>query len=106
MTIDFYYWAECPSHDEALARLRRVLAEERVADEVAVHEILSDDEAEELEFPGSPTIRINGLDVDPEGVDAEEGYALSCRVYHTTDGRITPLPPVDLLRARVRSAVR
>lgn len=104
MTIDFYYWAECPSHEEALARLRKVLAEEHVADDVAVHEVLSDEEAEALRFPGSPTIRIDGLDVDPAGAAPEEGYALTCRVYRTADGRVTPLPPVDLLRERIRSA--
>lgn len=106
MTIDFYFWAECPSHGEALARLRHVLAEERVADEVTIHEILTDDEAEELEFPGSPTIRVSGLDVEPAGADPEEGYALTCRVYRTADGRITPLPPIELLRDRIRAAAR
>lgn len=104
MTIDFYFWAECPSHDDALARLRTVLAEERVADHVAIHEVVSDEEAEALEFPGSPTIRIDGADVDPVGADAEEGYGLTCRVYRAADGRMSPLPPIELLRERVRLA--
>lgn len=48
-------------------------------------------------FVGSPTIRIDGIDVSPaEG----EPYGLTCRVYHRRDGRVSPTPdPADLLDA-------
>lgn len=44
-------------------------------------------EAIERKFLGSPTIRINGLDVEPTARD-NTNYAISCRVYHTDEGTI------------------
>jgi hypothetical protein len=45
-------------------------------------------------FAGSPTIRIDGMDVQPSG---EEPFGLTCRVYHRRDGRISPTPdPADV----------
>lgn len=65
------------------------------ASELRVIEVLSDDDAERLEFPGSPTIRVNGVDIqDPDGRLGN----LTCRVYRKRDGRVSPLPDVDDLR--------
>jgi hypothetical protein len=63
-----------------------------------VTEIETDDEAERSEFPGSPTIRIDGADFQPPG--PEEPGGLTCRVYRLRDGRASPLPdPRDLREA-------
>jgi len=47
-------------------------------------------EADELAFPGSPTIRVDGRDVDPAGASARP--ALNCRIYHLPNGRVSPIP--------------
>ena len=47
---------------------------------------------------GSPTIRVNGRDLQPPG---DEPVGLTCRVYRLRDGRISPLPD----RAEVREAL-
>ena len=47
-------------------------------------------EADELQFPGSPTIRFDGRDVDPVG--AESAPSLTCRIYWLPDGRVSPVP--------------
>jgi hypothetical protein len=88
--IDFLYWVECPSHPEALALLREVMEERGVVDAIDVREVRTHDDAVELRFPGSPTIRVDGRDVDPEGADWPPG--LSCRVYRLPDGRPSPVP--------------
>jgi hypothetical protein len=88
--IELLYWEGCPSHPEALELLRTVLAERGVALEVDVREVHTDAEAEVLRFPGSPTIRIDGRDVDPAGADGHP--SLSCRIYHVEDGRVSPVP--------------
>ena len=90
MRIDFLYWRECPSHPEALELLHEVLAARSVEAEVVEHEVTSDDEARRLSFPGSPTIRVDGRDVDPKGANARP--ALTCRIYHLPDGRVSPVP--------------
>jgi hypothetical protein len=88
--IDFLFWRECPSHPEARALLREVMKERGVEAEVVEREVLTQDEAEELAFPGSPTIRVDGRDVDPSGVGGHP--ALTCRIYHLPDGRVSPVP--------------
>ena len=90
MRVELLFWDGCPSHPEALALLQQVLAERGLDTEVALREVRTDAEAEELRFPGSPTIRIDGRDVDPVGAEARP--ALTCRIYYLPDGRVSPIP--------------
>jgi len=88
--IEFLYWQECPSHPEAMELLREVLAERGVETEVEAREIRTQEEARANAFPGSPTIRVDGRDVDPAGAEAPP--SLSCRIYRSADGRVSPVP--------------
>ncbi len=90
MKIEFLFWEECPSHAEALALLQQVLDERGISDPVELREVLTHEDALALHFPGSPTIRVDGRDVDPGGADWPPG--LSCRVYRLPDGRASPVP--------------
>ena len=90
MRIEFLYWEECPSHPEALALLEEVLAERGIDTPIEVVHVDTPDDAVAKAFPGSPTIRIDGRDVDPDG--AEAAPALTCRVYRLPDGRPSPVP--------------
>ena len=56
---------------------------------VVITEITTDEQAADLGFPGSPTIRVNGADVQEP---LEDATGLSCRIYRTRDGRVSPLP--------------
>lgn len=96
MQIDFLYYDDCPSHDVALQRLRDVMAAEGIDAPVNIIRVQTEAQAEQHQFVGSPTIRINGRDIDPP--DPSMGYALACRAYRRDDGRITPLPTEDLIR--------
>lgn len=102
MRIDFLYWNECPSHEEALTRLRTALAQEGVADEVRLTHIGTEEAAQALAFPGSPTIRIDGRDIQTEG--AGGAGRLTCRLYLLEDGRPSPLPSQEMIRRAVRAA--
>ena len=51
--------------------------------------------ARRCRFPGSPTIRIDGRDVDPAG--AASRPALNCRIYYLPDGRVSPIPSREQL---------
>jgi hypothetical protein len=77
-----------------------VLAESGVACEIELREVHDQDEAEELRFPGSPTIRVDGRDVDPAG--AASPPALTCRVYRLEDGRPSPVPSRTQLEEALR----
>jgi hypothetical protein len=94
-TVELLYWEGCPSHPQALAELRAAMAELGLdPDSVAVHEVDTDERAAHERFVGSPTIRIDGADIQDPG---EEPAALTCRVYHRRDGRVSPVPdPADV----------
>jgi hypothetical protein len=93
--IELLYWEGCPSYPEALGLLRAVVSERGVAAEVEVREVHTHEEAEALRFPGSPTILVDGRDVDQAGADGEP--SLSCRIYRLPDGRVSPVPSREQL---------
>jgi hypothetical protein len=95
--IEFLYWEDCPSHPQALQRLQAVMAELGVESPIERIEVLTDEDAERLAFPGSPTIRVDGGDVDPAGA-AQMGSALTCRVYILENGRYSPVPSKEMIR--------
>jgi hypothetical protein len=98
--VELLYWDGCPSHEEALELLQSVLDERGIALEVDVRHVQSDEEAKELRFPGSPTIRVDGRDVDPDGADARP--SLTCRIYRLEDGRVSPVPSRTQLEEALR----
>jgi hypothetical protein len=100
--IQFFYFADCPSHDIALQRLRDVLSEECLQADIEIIQVKTEEQAQQLRFVGSPTILINGQDI--ARVDANAPYALTCRAYHMEDGRISPLPSAEMIRAALRRA--
>lgn len=100
MRVEVLYVSECPSHPAAMKLVRDVLAAQGVA--THIHEVLVRDEemANELKFPGSPTIRINGKDV--AGEPQTENFALSCRLY--PGSKQIGLPPAELIHRAVLEA--
>jgi hypothetical protein len=55
----------------------------------------TDEEAQRLRFPGSPTIRVDGEDLFPMPDRAE--YALGCRMYATPEG-LKGSPTAEMLK--------
>jgi hypothetical protein len=96
--VELLFWDGCPSHPQALEDLREAMAAEGLdPDTILVREVGTDQLAEHERFVGSPTIRIDGEDVQPTG---DEPTGLTCRVYRMRDGRISPVPdPADLREA-------
>jgi hypothetical protein len=100
--LELLYWDGCPSHPKALAELRAAMTDLALdPSEVIVREVKTQAEAELEHFVGSPTVRVDGVDVQPPG---EEPAGLTCRVYHRRDGRISPTPDPADVRDALRSA--
>jgi hypothetical protein len=95
VTVELLYWEGCPSHPEARELLEEVLRQRGIDAEIQMRHVGSREEAAELRFPGSPTIRIDGRDVDPDGAD--DPPALACRIYRRPDGRVSPIPSREQL---------
>lgn len=98
MKIEVLYVPNCPNHAVAVEWLREILFAEGCL--TTVNEVLVNDSAmaQSLKFPGSPTIRINGRDVEPEGERAT--FGLACRLYSDGSG----LPSHESLRAAIERA--
>lgn len=94
MKVEFLYWNECPSHEEALHRLRDALQARKISAPIRLIEVTTERQAMALAFPGSPTMRIDGRDLFPV---TQGPSGLTCRVYQTDDGRITPLPSPEMI---------
>jgi hypothetical protein len=100
--VQLLWFADCPSHGAARALLRDVLAE--LAPGTPIEDLDATDPtlAERLRFPGSPTIRVDGRDVDPSYSDPVD-YTPRCRLYRTAAG-LSGLPERAWIEAAVRSA--
>jgi hypothetical protein len=102
--VELLWWEDCPSWERALGDLREEMGAAGLdPDGVDVREVRTDEDAERESFVGSPTIRIDGRDIQPPG---EEPAGLACRVYRLRDGRISPLPDRADVRDALQSAVR
>jgi hypothetical protein len=94
MRVEVLYFDGCPTYRAAVVTLRGVLAREDAEVELAA--VNTDEEAQELRFPGSPTIRVDGEDLFP--MPDRAGYALGCRMYATPEG-LKGSPTVEMVRA-------
>jgi hypothetical protein len=83
--VEILYFEGCPNRDRARAAVERVAAELRVEPAIELVEVVDRDSATELRFLGSPTVRVDGQDVEP-GADERHEFVLSCRVYRTERG--------------------
>lgn len=101
MKIQFLFWEDCPSHPEAWDRLHDVLRELRIETEAERIEVTTEDEAQRWGFAGSPTILVNGQDIDPQ---PDRPARLTCRLYFHEDGRPSPLPSHAMIARAIEAA--
>ncbi|MGB6384821.1 MAG: hypothetical protein WBD25_12690 [Terriglobales bacterium] len=59
MKIEVLYVPDCPNYRLAVERIQKVLVSESLRADIESVPVNSDAEAKALQFPGSPTIRIN-----------------------------------------------
>lgn len=100
MKIEVLYFDGCPNHKPALERVRHVLAEEGLSAEVLEVNVSETSMAQKVGFLGSPSIRVNGVDVEPEARSAR-AYGMMCRTY-AVNGRREGLPSHEMLRQAMR----
>ena len=83
--VELLWFEGCANHPAARQMLEEVLAE--VAPGTPIKDVDATDPvvAVRLRFPGSPTIRIDGRDIDPTYIDPRD-YTPRCRLYRTSTG--------------------
>lgn len=87
LKVEFLYFKNCPSHKQALENLKAALRETHTKADLVPINVDSPEQAEKVGFQGSPSIRINGEDL--EGRADAPNY--SCRLYHV-NGKPTLVP--------------
>jgi len=99
--VEMLHTEGCPHAAEYLPRLRRLVADAGVPPSAVRVRVVTDaTEALRERFLGSPTIRVDGRDVDPCG-HARRDYGLTCRLY-AGPSRVSGTPPDDWVVALLR----
>jgi len=83
--VEILYFEGCPNHQETRALVERIAVELRVDPEIDMVEVPDADTARSLRFLGSPSVRVNGCDIEP-GADGRSDGSFSCRVYRSDHG--------------------
>ena len=96
-TVEVLVFEGCPNVDEAVHRVRAAIARARVDATVRLVHVTSEDEARSLRFLGSPTVRVDGNDVDASALQRVD-FGLQCRVYAVA-GKIHGAPPAAWIEA-------
>jgi hypothetical protein len=76
------------------------LEEAGAEDAFTLTRIESQSAAEQERFLGSPTVRVDGEDVEPAAAERSD-FGMKCRLYGTESG-LEHLPPDDWTRAALR----
>jgi hypothetical protein len=93
---------DCPNRDGAIALAERVCAQLGSTAELRVIDIPDQPAAEQARFLGSPTIRVDGRDIQP-GAERHEEYVHACRLYQVGHS-LRGLPDEGWLRQALRTA--
>jgi hypothetical protein len=102
--IEVLYVQDCPHYPATLALVERVQGELGIDAELSTTVIIDLAAAEQARFPGSPTVRVDGHDVEP-GRDPTAASTLACRRYQL-EHRITGQPEERWVRDALQRAAR
>jgi hydroxyacylglutathione hydrolase len=94
--VEVLYVQGCPNYPDALALVERVVDQLGIKAEIRSISIADQAAAERARFPGSPTIRVDGRDVEP-GSDPATEITVDCRLYRHPH-RLAGQPPERWVR--------
>ncbi len=94
--IEILYFDGCPNHELTLDLAREVVGELGLEAEIREVRVESPEDAERERFLGSPSVRVDGKDIEP-AARGKTDFALSCRLYGESG-----VPPRELLVAALK----
>jgi alkylmercury lyase len=100
--VELLYFDGCPRYEQLARRLEQLVRHAEIIDAVELRRIDSDDAVHAERFLGSPTVRVNGRDVEP-GADERDDFGLKCRLYRTEEGA-NGVPPDEWITAALTRA--
>ncbi len=101
MKIELLYFEDCPSWCTTKQYLNEIMENFSVDSSITLIRVESNADAVKRKFTGSPTIRLDGVDLFP--VDHTD-YALGCRVYETPQG-LKGSPTKEMIRGKLKDHI-
>ena len=101
MVIRILTFEGCPSCEATRRMVEETVNELHLQAEIDSVQVDGEDEARQQGFLGSPTIQIDGNDIEVSRRGGKAAFA--CRLYQTPDG-VSGVPPKSLLVAAIREA--
>lgn len=98
--IEILFFAGCPHIDLAGARAQEAIDASRVSADIALVEVKDAADAIARRFLGSPSVRVDGADVDPSAWERSD-FGMQCRVYATRE-RFDGAPPAAWIAAALQ----
>lgn len=89
--IEVLYFAGCPNHESTVELVREVVRELELDATVREVSVETVETALRLRFLGSPSVRVNGRDIEPAARERSD-FGLCCRIYGSAG-----VPPKALL---------
>jgi hypothetical protein len=97
MNIEVLFFEACPSHPETVDLVHRTIDRLGIDATVTEVNVRTDAEAKSLKFLGSPSVRVDGVDIE-SSAKSSTSYGRRCRLYSTPEG-LSGTPPVRMLEA-------
>lgn len=99
MKVELLHIADCPNAEGARALLKDTLHELGRREEISEVQVSDAAQAQALKFPGSPTIRVDDMDVETP-LPEQPCYGLCCRMY-LIEGRLHGFPTREMVRKAI-----
>ncbi len=103
MKIELLYFDGCLAYQTALKYVEEVIREKKLGVRVEMIKIKGDEMALRTRFLGSPTVRLNGLDIEP-GAEEIRDFSMRCRLY-LEDDEVNELPSKKMIRRAIDKAL-
>jgi hypothetical protein len=101
VTLELLYFDGCPNHEALVPHLEQLLRGAEIPAIIRLRRIADHTAAQNERFLGSPTVRVDGRDVEP-GAEERDDFGLGCRLYRTPAGLRGAPPDEWVLEALTR----
>ena len=93
----------CPGCIYTAKYVKDIIADEAIDAEINLIQIDNDKDARQLHFIGSPTVRVNGMDVET-GFSHTKDYGVRSRIYNV-EGNQSGYPSKSMIRSAIKKAI-
>ena len=101
--VEVLYFKGCPNHQPVVEQVRQALHSEQINVPIDEVEVADATMAQRIGFLGSPSIRIDGLDVEPDARGLQT-FGFGCRTYSDAEGRRSGLPSISTIQRALTEA--